>query len=294
MTQTFTSIQDFYQNSGYAAFEQEHRKGGSFEVQMLCVEQDAHAMVDPPVPQLMLVGVVKASGYAKFDFGDGWKEHASIRGEVVDLQPAHQECRFHVDEPHEVLLAAIPDAVVRAKLDEVGIRGDPFEGLYGRILGTNGHFAVLRSMWRAMSEGGAANSLYVDGCMVSLLGMFCAIAQTSPSWLPPVLEDARLDRVVDFIEAHFAEPVVMGDLAKVAGMSTIQFSRAFKKAVGMTPHAFLTRRRLTQAKLLLRSSKLTITEVAFSSGFGSSAHFASVFSRKIGTTPSHYRQQSSR
>ena len=285
------SMSDFYPMSDYAPFTRECRVGGSFGVKMLYVEQQPHAFTDPPFSMLHFVNNVRGSGYAKFDFGDGWKEHPNIPQDSVDLQPAHQTCSFEIDHPHALLIGAISSDVVCRKLDEVGIRGDPFESLYGRLMGRTKQSALLRSMWRAMQTGGPADNIYIDGCVIALLGMFCAAADGALEWSPPVLEDVRLERVVDFIDAHFSEPIAMDDLSAVAGMSTIHFSRGFKKAVGVTPHEFLTRRRLTQAKVLLRSSNLSITEVAFASGFGSSAHFASVFSRKVGMTPSAYRSE---
>ena len=289
MVESYTSMQDFYLQSDYAQFVQEHRSGGTFNVRMIRAKQEPHAFIDPAVPELHMVATMQASGYARFDFGGGWIEHPNVAPDIVDLQPANQTCHFQVDEPHEVLVASIPSDIVREKLDEVGIRRDPFECLYGRMMGRNGQSAVLRSMWQAIHAAGPATDMFVDGCVIALLGMFCATANSFDGWSPPVLEDTRLDRVVEFIEEHFSTQIVMDDLAKVAGMSTIHFSRAFKKSLGTTPHAFLTQRRLLHAKALLRSSKLSITEVALAAGFGSSAHFASVFSRKVGFTPSAFR-----
>lgn len=289
MTQKLISIADLYRDSGYADFDQEHRQGGTFRVQMVMAEHGPHAFTDPPLSQMLMVGLVEGSGFAKLDFGDGWRTFDALETGVVDLQPAHQECRFEVARPHKILVAGVQADVVKRCLHDVGVQGDPFEPLYARMRGRNGQLALLHSMWRAMGRGGPANNLYVDGCVISLLGMFCAAAKMAATWSPPVIEDIRLDRVVEYIEAHFAAPIVMDDLAKVAGMSTIQFSRSFKKAVGLTPHAFLTDRRLAEAKFLLKSSQLSITEVALAAGFGSSAHFASVFSRKVGATPSAYR-----
>ena len=290
MVGTYSSLSDFYLDSEYAQFPQEHRQGGAFGVSMLRAEQEAHAFTDPAVPALSMVAALRGSGYAKFDFGNGWQVYEDLPSEIVDLQPAHQVCRFQIEQPHTVLVASLQSDVVRQKLDDAGIRGDPFERLYGRMRGRDGQIAVLRSMWQAMQVGGPANDLYVDGCVIALLGMFCRAAGPDNDLpLPPVLDDPRLGRVIDFIEDHYAERIVMDDLAKVASMSTIHFSRAFKKAVGMSPHAFLTQRRLERAKALLKRSKLSVTEIAFATGFGSSAHFASVFSRKVGAPPSVYR-----
>lgn len=293
MSEVVTLI-EHYAASEYAEFEQEHRTGGSFGVQMLQVKQDGHELTDPAVNVLSFVGVKKAANGASFDFGDGWVHHHVTPDGTVDLQPAYTECQFRISGAHELLIASLPMAFVEDQLDRAGLRGDPYESVYGRMVGRGGQFAYLDAMWTAIAEGGAANHLFVDGCAISLLGMFAQQARGVAPWSSPVLADRRLGRAIDYIEAHYGEALRMEQLARVAGLSTVQFARAFKNALGQTPHAYVTERRLTQAKLLLASTALTITEIGFSCGFSSSAHFSSVFSRRIGLSPRAYRRQQHR
>jgi AraC family transcriptional regulator len=125
--------------------------------------------------------------------------------------------------------------------------------------------------------------------VITLLGHLMLLAKHDPKWDVPVLDDKRLIRVVDYIEAHFADPIRMDDLAAIACLSTIQFSRAFKQTVGWTPHRYLTQRRIAQARHLLATSSSPVTEIGFLCGFASSAHFSTVFAQSTGASPLQFR-----
>jgi len=77
--------------------------------------------------------------------------------------------------------------------------------------------------------------------------------------------------------------------AGVACLSVVHFSRAFKAAVGVSPHVYLTHRRVVYANRLLEESQFSIIQVGYACGFNSPAHFAATFRAKTGTSPSAYR-----
>ena len=109
---------------------------------------------------------------------------------------------------------------------------------------------------------------------------------------PPLgLDMTRLRRVIDFMEAHVDGDIGVDDLASVACLSPFHFSRAFKEATGLTPHRFLSQRRLQRARRLLDSAELSITDVALMTNFSSQASFTRAFSRIIGLSPGEYRKR---
>ncbi len=83
----------------------------------------------------------------------------------------------------------------------------------------------------------------------------------------------------------------MEDLAGVACLSLVHFSRAFKTATGQPPHVYLTGRRVARAKRLLAETQLTVMQVGHACGFNSPAHFAATFRARIGASPTDYRAQ---
>lgn len=101
----------------------------------------------------------------------------------------------------------------------------------------------------------------------------------------------RLRRVRDRIDREYAQPLNVDALARDALMSPGHFSRAFKKAYGESPYAYLMTRRIERAMALLRKGDATVTEVCFAVGCSSLGTFSTRFTELVGVSPSGYRQQ---
>lgn len=108
------------------------------------------------------------------------------------------------------------------------------------------------------------------------------------------MSQAKLHRVIDFIEAGLDQPLSLEDLAKVADLSPFHFSRVFKLTTGETPYHFVCSRRLARAQRLLTDSQMELAELALSCGFASQSHFTAAFSKAFGTSPGRYRRARAR
>jgi transcriptional regulator GlxA family with amidase domain len=78
-------------------------------------------------------------------------------------------------------------------------------------------------------------------------------------------------------------------LARVSGVSAAHFARSFKKAFGLPPHRYLLTRRIERATTLLRDTNLSVTEIAFHTGWGSLGTFGRTFHDVTGGNPSVVR-----
>lgn len=102
---------------------------------------------------------------------------------------------------------------------------------------------------------------------------------------------ARINRAVDYIEAHLSEPLDLAQIAEVACFSRYHFHRIFHAAAGETLGRFITRLRLERAAgRLIRCPHEPITSVALDSGFSSSATFARAFKGHFGVSASAWRE----
>jgi AraC family transcriptional regulator len=99
----------------------------------------------------------------------------------------------------------------------------------------------------------------------------------------------KLERVKAFIEANVSRRLHVEHLAAVAHLSPFHFTRLFKQATGLSPHAYLTFHRIERAKRMLAESSLALVEVAAQVGFQTQGHFTEVFRRHAGTTPRRFR-----
>ncbi|MFC7398209.1 helix-turn-helix domain-containing protein [Chelatococcus sp. GCM10030263] len=86
---------------------------------------------------------------------------------------------------------------------------------------------------------------------------------------------------------NYAEPITLKDLAGLTKLSPYQIIRAFRRELGITPHAWLIRHRVTLGTRLLKRGE-SIATVAFEVGFVDQTHFTRHFKRLHGETPARF------
>ena len=104
------------------------------------------------------------------------------------------------------------------------------------------------------------------------------------------LARSRLNLVLEYIDAHLTDNLELLVLAGVAGLNMYHFARAFKQSTGEAPHQYVLRKRVEQAKALLRHSKVPVIEASARTGYVDQSHFSKVFRRLVGLAPSEYRR----
>lgn len=99
------------------------------------------------------------------------------------------------------------------------------------------------------------------------------------------LPQHKLKLVIDYINEHLGRGVSLRELAAIAQLTQFHFCRAFKQTTGLSPHQYLIKQRVEQAKQLLKSGKMKISEVAVACGFTHQSHMHRHFKRLTGVTP---------
>ncbi len=102
------------------------------------------------------------------------------------------------------------------------------------------------------------------------------------------LRDDRIKRAADYICDHFSRTLTLEEICLAADLSASYLIRAFQQRYGMTPHAYLTNRRIQFSRAQLRRGH-AISEVALEAGFSDQAHLQRVFKRLVAATPGQYR-----
>ena len=95
---------------------------------------------------------------------------------------------------------------------------------------------------------------------------------------------------IHYIHSHFREQLTLESIAYLVGYSPNYFCSEFKKISGMSFKKFLNEQRLKYAVTLLKTTDLSITEVAETSGFNSISYFLKVFNKKFGIPPKVYKK----
>lgn len=117
-----------------------------------------------------------------------------------------------------------------------------------------------------------------------------AVSAEADQLLDPVLL-RRLLRAKDRMDAASHEAWPVERLASVSGVSEAHFARSFKRAFGVPPHRYLLTRRIEQANTLLRDTDLSITDIAFATGWESLGTFGRIFHDITGRSPSAMRRE---
>jgi AraC family transcriptional regulator len=102
--------------------------------------------------------------------------------------------------------------------------------------------------------------------------------------------DRRVNRVIDHIRGHLAEPLTLDELARVAAFSPFHFDRVFKAVAGETLFGFVQRVRVDRAaSALLARCDASVLEIALDHGFASAATFARAFRARFGMSATRWR-----
>ncbi|MEM7724677.1 MAG: AraC family transcriptional regulator [Pseudomonadota bacterium] len=219
---------------------------------------------------------------------------AQARGSDAVHPEAGAQVMEH-DEAHNILLRAIPKDRLEALLKPYPDvdASDPLRSLFGSDTHTDMVAGLIHRIQAEAEAESASSGLKVEGLFMTLLGVLLeegdAPEPAEPSDVA-ALDQRRLDRVLEYMDTNLQSRIRIEDLANVACLSPFHFSRAFRAALGMPPHKFLTKRRIEAATELLRNSDASLSEIAMMTGFSSQAHFTRQFTRALGVAPGKFRR----
>jgi AraC-like DNA-binding protein len=102
----------------------------------------------------------------------------------------------------------------------------------------------------------------------------------------------RIHRAKDILISDMENRPSLLELARKVGLNDTKLKRGFRQVFGTTVFGFFREHRINQARELLNRGKLSLDEIAYSSGYCDTSHFIKDFSRHFGTTPGNYLKQS--
>jgi len=146
----------------------------------------------------------------------------------------------------------------------------------------------------ALRDGNVDDRLYIE-TISQLIGVHLCRAHSSRSRArqpAPLdgLSHARIRRLLDYIEHHLGEDLSLEAMAAEVGLSPLYLIRAFRSAVGQSPHQYVVARRVEHARGLLVGTATPIADIALAAGFSSQSHLTAWFRRLVGVSPAVYRK----
>ncbi len=143
---------------------------------------------------------------------------------------------------------------------------------------------MLACMKQEKHIGEAAASSMLYGMLMQLLDAAGALGSRS-------MADPVVDQAIAYIRNHLTAKLTVDEIAAAVGYSPSYFSRLFAAETGMSPYQFVVRSRVEQAQLLLRTTHLSVQDIAFQTGFNSAANFCYTFRRILGVSPHEFRKR---
>jgi transcriptional regulator GlxA family with amidase domain len=174
---------------------------------------------------------------------------------------------------------------VRLELDAIFVADPPFYTSAGVTAG----FDLCLSLVEA--DHGSKLALAVARNLVLFLRRAGGQAQYSRALELQSTASGRMRELIAELSGNPVGDLSLAALASRVGMSERTFSRTFKKETGFTPAALVEALRVDRAKALLEASDWPLARVAERAGFGSLAALHRGFQRRLGITPSQYRER---
>lgn len=191
----------------------------------------------------------------------------------------------------ERLLLCISDAALRAARE--GIVGTVELGHWCKMVDVR-LGALVKAVNAERISGFSSGRLFLDSIEQAIAAALVdAYAGQSRSARPlrGGLGPARLRRVKELVHAKMEDELTLIEMAQSVELSPAHFSRMFHKSTGESPHQFVLRQRIERAKEMLRAAETRALDVAVACGFKTQQHFARVFRRVCGASPTKYRQE---
>lgn len=155
------------------------------------------------------------------------------------------------------------------------------------------NLASIESRLRLMTtEFNVADDYCLDQLLSSVLKsvIISIIREVNISKNEEGNRDLTLTRdIIQFIQDNYDKEISYEALSERFYMNPVYMNRIFKKNTGTSLHAFIVNYRINMAMELLRSSNISVREIAFASGFTDIPHFAKTFKKIAGISPSKYR-----
>lgn len=208
------------------------------------------------------------------------------RGQVVTTLPGASRS-VETQEPISALVVSMPDHLIRRHHDVdhwVRSAGNgPWVG--GESCGDQMTLSMMMSASRLKEDDDPLLVEHVfDGLRQRLAGNIDGAISTKLN-----VDPASIKKAMAYIDGHMNKRFSLTELADSASLSPNHFSRVFKRALGITPFEYVMRKRLASAKSLL-ARDMSISEVAYRTGFASQSHMTRCFNEHAGITPKVYRR----
>lgn len=160
-----------------------------------------------------------------------------------------------------------------------------------RVITSGGASAAMDLMLHLIRRFGSPALAHTCGKYLLIDGVRTEQSVYALWSLPKNHGDGEILRVQHWLEQHFAQALVIDDVALRFGFGVRNFKRRFKEATGYTPIGYVQTLRLERAKQMLESTRMTLESITYAVGYEDSNSFRRLFQQRVGMLPAAYRKK---
>ena len=148
---------------------------------------------------------------------------------------------------------------------------------------------LIGGIERELSRKQSGYSTMVQAYFTAILTLIVRCCRRDSGSVESGKESGLVSQVLRYVDLHFRKKITLEELAALTHFSPRHITRKFHAVVGIPLSAYILAQRLADAKSLLATTDIKISDVALQSGFGTAAHFCQQFREETGYTPKQYR-----
>ena len=149
--------------------------------------------------------------------------------------------------------------------------------------------SYMLSIRDEMAEAQSNYNIAVNAYLSLILVQLERILQPTYQKESNELNINRIWTAVEYIDLHFRERISLAEIAEKVGYSRCHFSTMFRKFMGMSPWDYVSIKRIEESLTMIRTTDLSILEIAYACGFNNSANFNRTFKKFTNLLPSSFR-----
>ncbi|MBW4695795.1 MAG: AraC family transcriptional regulator [Lyngbya sp. HA4199-MV5] len=223
---------------------------------------------------------------------DGRRQKEVLGNQQIVIVPASVSHQAVWDsEANFTLLFLEPDHLAQVAYEAVN--GDRVELIPQFATPDPLIYQIGLALQSEMTSNGLGSRLFVDSLTTALS---IHLLRSYSTWQQPLreyrgLSPRKLQQAIDYINDHLHQDLSLAAIARELDMSQYYFARLFKQSMGISPYQYVLQQRVEQAKVLLKSSTLSMSAIAHRVGFADQSQFTVQFRKFTGTTPKAYRER---
>ncbi|MBT2412344.1 helix-turn-helix transcriptional regulator [Streptomyces sp. ISL-12] len=246
---------------------------------------EAEALPLPGTRDLHLVLCTGGDAVMRTRDGGRTTRRRWVPGRLELIPPGRPTLRgYRAAAPLRSVQVHLPRAAVERTAAELGGPAPDFEALAAAV-GTGD--PLVEQVVRALAASPDGSDLYAESAAAFLLTHLLTRGRARPL---PGPEHAAVRAAVALMRERLADPLTVADLAAEARLSTYHFIRVFREATGETPHRYLARLRIAEARRLLTGTGEPLDRIAARCGFSGAGSLSAAFLKHVGVRPSAYRR----